>query len=869
MTLTIPELALVVLVGPSGCGKSTFARKHFRPTEVLSSDFFRGMVADDETDQSVSAAAFELLHLAGAKRLQTGKLTVIDATNVQMDARKPLIALARRYHVLPVAIVFDLPPDLCLERNRLRPDRQFGPHIVRNHCQQLQRSLRKLGDEGFRGVHVLSSVEEIEAAAIVREPLRVNRRHERGPFDIIGDVHGCLDELSALLAKLGWNIGDEVIIAPAGRKAIFVGDLVDRGPDTPGVLELVAKMVAAGNAFCVRGNHDDKLLRKLKGRDVSITHGLEQSLKQLEARPPEFLDQVRGFLDALPSHFVFDGGKLVVAHAGMKAELQGRVSDRIRAFALYGETTGESDEFGLPVRLNWAAEYRGRATVVYGHTPTVNPEWINRTICIDTGCVFGGALTALRWPEQELISVPAAKQYCEPKRPLRATLSERGCVSAPCDTGAPSDGIHGALTQPRSPDLTGQQLADDMLDISDVIGKRIIPTRHLSNIQIREGNAAAALEAMSRFAVDPHWLIYLPPTMSPCETSKVSGYLEYPTEAFRYFARERIDKIVCEQKHMGSRAVVIVCRDEQTAGARFGVRNSGIGICLTRTGRRFFDDAALESAFLNRIRSALDAAGFWERFQSNWFCIDGELMPWSAKAQELLRRQYAAVGSASRFALGETLATLNLGNANLEPLRTRIDERSADASKFVDAYRRYCWPVKSIDDLRFAPFHLLASEGKVHVDQDHMWHMTELAELARADKLLVETPFRVVDVNDEAAVAAACKWWEELTEAGGEGMVVKPLAWIHRGKRGLVQPAMKVRGREYLRIIYGPEYTRPEHLDRLRYRHLGLKQSLAMREFCLGIEALDRFVNREPLRRVHECCFGVLALESEPVDPRL
>jgi protein phosphatase len=417
--------------------------------------------------------------------------------------------------------------------------------------------------------------------------------------------------------------------------------------------------------------------------------------------------------------------------------------------------------------------------------------------------------------------------------------------------------------------FTGQQLADDMLDIADVIGKRIIPTRWMANIQIREGNAAAALEAMSRFAVDPHWLIYLPPTMSPCETSKEPGYLEHPTEAFRYFANQGIAKVVCEQKHMGSRAIVVICRDEEAARSRFGVREAGIGICLTRTGRRFFDDAGLEAAFLKRIRIALDAAGFWERFQSNWFCIDGELMPWSAKAQELLKRQYAAVGSASRYALAEVLNTLLPDNPDLASLRQNIEQRSIAASKYVDAYRRYCWPVRSIDDLRFAPFHLLASEGKVHLGLDHTGHMTFLAELSRNDELLVKTPFRIVDTSDPASVSAACSWWLELTEAGGEGMVVKPLTWINRGKRGIVQPAIKVRGREYLRIIYGPEYTQPEHLERLRHRHLGLKQSLAMREYCLGLEGLERFVNREPLRRVHECCFGVLALESEAVDPRL
>jgi polynucleotide kinase-phosphatase len=864
MMIRIPELSLVVLIGPSGSGKSTFARRHFKPTEVLSSDSFRGMVADDETDQSVSAAAFELLHMTCAKRLQLGRLTVIDATNVQVEARKPLVELARRYHVLPVALAFDLPEGLCQERNRQRPDRQFGPHVLRNHIHQLRRSLGRLRDEGFRHVHVLDSVEKIEMAEVVREPLHVNRKGERGPFDIIGDVHGCLDELKALLGKLGYTLtpAEEPdgrptfdVQPPEGRKLIFVGDLVDRGPDTPGVLRLVMRMVDAGRALCVRGNHDDKLLRKLSGHDVSVSHGLAQSLAQLETEPPAFIERVRDFLDGLVMHYVLDGGKLVVAHAGLQAELQGRVSERVRAFALYGDTTGESDEFGLPVRLNWAMEYRGRATVVYGHTPVLNSEWVNRTICIDTGCVFGGALTALRYPEGALVAVPAARTYVEPKRPIRPTLTE---------AHLPAGGV---VATP----LTSQQAADDVLDISDVLGKRIVETRLVENIVVREGNAAAALEVMSRFAANPRWLIYLPPTMAPCETSKLPDYLEHPREAFDYFARQGVPRVICELKHMGSRAVVIVCRDEDTARRRFGVIGEGIGVCLTRTGRRFFNDQGMEAGFLAKVRDGLEEARFWERFGTEWVCLDGELMPWSAKAQDLLRRQYAATGAAGRAALAEVQAAFRQATlTEVGPIACRFAERSNAVSQFIEAYRRYCWPVRSVDDLRFAPFHLLATEDKVRTDRDHVWHMQTLAELEpHGGGILMGTPFEVIAVNDAASVARGIRWWEELTARGGEGMVVKPLDWTNRGGRGLVQPAIKVRGREYLRIIYGPEYTRPEHLDRLRRRGLGLKQSLAAREFALGIEALERFVGHEPLRRVHECCFAVLALESEPVDPRL
>ena len=447
MKITLPELSLILLVGSSGSGKSTFAHKHFRPTEILSSDYFRAMVSDDETDQSVSAAAFELLHLTCAKRLMLGKLTVIDATNVQPDARKPFLELARRYHVLPIAIVFDLPEELCYERNRHRPNRSFGSHVIRNQVQQMHRSMPRLRNEGFKIGHIFSTEEEINNVVIEREPLWVNKKSEHGPFDIIGDVHGCFDELKTLLQMLGYTFTPEGVIPPQGRKAIFVGDLGDRGPDTPGVLELVMGMVKAGNALCVRGNHDDKLCRKLKGKDVSISHGLELSLAQLETRPTEFREEVRDFLDRLVSHYVLNDGKLVVAHAGMKENLQGRTSERVRVFGLYGETTGESDEFGLPVRLNWAAEYRGRAQVVYGHTATIHPEWLNRTLCIDTGCVYGGKLTALRYPEQELVSVPALKMYCEPKRPLAPLV-------------------------PAAPALTSQQVADDVLDIVDVLATK-------------------------------------------------------------------------------------------------------------------------------------------------------------------------------------------------------------------------------------------------------------------------------------------------------------------------------------------------------------------------------------------------------------
>ncbi|MCC6727028.1 MAG: polynucleotide kinase-phosphatase [Saprospiraceae bacterium] len=859
--IQIPELSLIALVGPSGAGKSSFAKRHFLPTEVVSSDYCRALVSDDELNQSVSSEAFDLLHYIIAKRLKLGKLAVVDATNVQAEARKSLIALAKEHHVLPVAIVLDLPLRTCIDRNAARTDRNISGKVIQHQHREMRGIIARLKKEGFRQIFVLRNAEEVEAVAVSRTKMWNDKKHESGPFDIIGDVHGCFLELKELLGKLGYkvtkhkerNLFDKhfgySVTPPIGsnRKVVFVGDFVDRGPASNEVLRLVMSMAKQGTAICVPGNHDDKLNRKIGGSDVQMRHGLEQTWQQLATEPPEFLKEVRKFLEALISHYVFDNGRLVVAHAGLREEMQGRASAEVRSFCLYGETTGEADEFGLPVRYNWAKEYRGRAVVVYGHTPVLQPEWLNNTIDIDTGCVFGGQLTALRYPERELVSVPAKEVYYEPTRPFEA----------------------------QAPLLSLQQENDDLLHLEDVLGKRHISTRLIKNVLIREENATAALEVMSRFAINPKWLVYLPPTMSPGETSVQPDHLERPEEVFDYFKKIGIRQVICEEKHMGSRAVVAICKDEAAALGRFGVQNEGIGKVWTRTGRSFFpEDNALESAFLQRFCKALSNADFWEKHQTEWALFDCELMPWSAKAQGLITNQYAAVGASAKAALPAVLSAMKAAEARGVEMNGFVNsygERLAMAGQFVESYRRYCWEVASLDDYRLAPFHLLATEDKAHFDKNHVWHMEEIHAICNQDPgFLLATPYRLVDFEAPETVTAAIEWWEALTANGGEGMVVKPLDFIaNRESEKLVQPALKCRGREYLRIIYGPEYTLPRNLSLLKKRSLGQKRSMASREFALGVEALERFVQKEPLRRVHECVFGVLAMETEGVDPRL
>ncbi len=841
-----PAMGLVLLCGASGSGKSTFARRWFAPTEVVSGDQCRALVGDDETDQSVTPQAFALLHEIVAKRLELGRLTVVDATNTQPDDRRHLLELARTWDVLTTAVVFDLPLRLCLDRNAVRDDRRVPEHAIRRQHQALRRTARGLRRERFNRVYMLGSEGEVDAVTVDRTPVWNDRRHDTGPFDIVGDVHGCHTELVTLLGELGYDTAAHPVRHPDGRRVVFLGDLVDRGPQVPEVLDLAMAMVEAGTALCILGNHENKLGRALAGRNVQVSHGLAESLAQLDTRPAADRARVAAFIDGLVSHYVLDGGRLVVAHAGLPERYHGRTSGRVRNLALYGDTSGETDDYGLPVRYPWADDYRGRAAVVYGHTPVPVAGWVNNTICLDTGAVFGGELTALRWPERTLVSVPAEREHYAPSRPL---------VAEPAPVAASAD---------RPPLL---------LDVADVVGKHHVETGLAGRLAVDAERSSAALEVMSRFATDPRWLVHLPPTMAPVATSTRPDFLEHPDDVFAYFRSAGVNEVVCQEKHMGSRALLIFARDGAAAQERFGITNEAAGVIVTRTGRPFFADETLTAAVLDRFRAAVATAGLWDRLATSWLVVDAEVLPWSVKAGELLQRQYAATGAAATAMLGAASAALADAEARGVPvadLAGRTAARAGHVAAYVTAYGRYCWDTDGIAGIEVAPFQILAAEGEVLARRPHQWHLDVIDELvALAPGLLRPTHRRVVSLDDDASVTEATRWWEETTAAGAEGMVVKPAETIVRGDEGLVLPGVKCRGRDYLRIIYGPEYLEPANLERLRRRSLGRKRSLARRELALGIEALDRFVAREHLFRVHECVFAVLALESEPVDPRL
>jgi protein phosphatase len=408
-----------------------------------------------------------------------------------------------------------------------------------------------------------------------------------------------------------------------------------------------------------------------------------------------------------------------------------------------------------------------------------------------------------------------------------------------------------------------------------VTGVRHIQTALHGRVRIDAERSAAAIEAMARFAVPPQWLCYLPPTMSPVATSPREGWLERPEEAFAFYRDRGVIDLVVEEKHMGSRALIALGRDEDAAGRRFGQPEGGArrGRIWTRRGRAFLEDVG-EAVILARLAAAAEAAGLWSELGSDWALLDAEILPWSAKAGPLIEAQYAPVGEAARMGLALAQAALAAPVARLHdaaPLAASLTEREARVARYDAAWRGYVWDAPRPEDLRVAPFHVLASEGAVHMDRPHDWHMGWNARLAETGEPVLEaTEWHRLDAADEAACQEIVAWWEARTAAGGEGMVVKPWAFTVRDRKGrLVQPALKVRGRDYLRIIYGPDYDAPENLVRLKERTLDRKRNLALSEYALGREALTRFVAGEPLRRWHDCVLATLALESEPVDPRL
>lgn len=862
-TIPFPHGGIIVLVGPSNSGKTTLLRRLVEEgvlleTEMVSSDTYRTLVGDveyldwkgrprEEADilysdyQKLSGLAFEAMNTVVSMRSRLGKLTVVDATHLQPEYRRKYIEIAAGHDLPCVAWVLDVPEQTLLARDKTR-EQPRGRQRVKSQYSQFKRSLRGLREEGFDFTYMLK---EPEAVQFVRRDNPLLADIGAG-IDVIGDIHGCYDEMLELLGELGYAADEAGLYRhPAGRTLVSVGDVMSRGPRSLDTMIFWKRHVDSGIARMTDSNHGWKIARYLSGRNVTLSHGDENIAAELrlleEEAGPEaaaaLKEELKQFLLSAPSHLVMcrDGvRRLVITHAGIRDEYIGRQSRRVQDFCRYGDTDG-MDAAGAPVRKEWYTGHESGELIVWGHDPRPYPAVVKNTINIDQGAVFGGSLTAYRYPEQEFVSVKAHRDYAEdPDSPL--IRWERGRFAPP--------------------------------NLGRLVNGYSVFTDAYGELSVRGDYVKAAVDTVSHYTVPLEELVYIPPTMSPTPSvSADESYLEHPQEAFDYFRSQGVTTMVAEKKHMGSRAVLLLFRDEQAAVSYIG--RPALGTIYSRTGRAFFDRET-EAQVLARLNADLVQAGYFSRYNTEMLLLDAEIIPWNLKARELIATQYAHVAEAAKMDREQLLVKLRQAEAAGRDVTGWVQEMEAKLQSvqvFRQAFQQYCWDVSGLEGIRIAPFHILAHSGQSFFDHSHIWHMEQARLLAGISPLFMETEYRVIRSGaDEADVI---KWWQDMTEDGHEGIVIKPETFITKNGRHLVQPAIKVRGRKYLHIIYGIDYLQPDNLKRLKQRRTSKKERHALMECALSVESVNRFIRKEPLERVHECVLAALALESDPVDPRL
>lgn len=865
--ISIPFAGIVLVMGPSSSGKTTLIQHLIEQevilsSEVVSSDQFRTMVSDiefidwtnrpkEEADslmseyQRISQEAFAVIDMIVGKRSRLNKLTLVDATHLHPEDRQRYIQIARKQHVPIMVIVLDIPEVELLRRDAKRTYPR-GKKRIKQQVQVFRRNQKWLKKEGFQSLYVLSQ-EEIETTLFERK--RNNPLHlELGKgLDIIGDIHGCYEEMLELLSQLGYQENEDgYFVHPEGRKFLSLGDVMSRGPHSLDTMRFFLRHVTAGYAYMIDSNHGWKIARWLDGRKVRLAHGdekVEQELKSFSERKgkeaaEQLKQQLKDWLWSAPCHYVIRQNDVTIAvatHAGIKDHYVGKQSSRISDFCRYGDTDG-IDELGKPIRRDWHLHHKSKELIIWGHDPKPQPWMVNHTINIDQGVVFGGSLTAFRLPERKLFSVPAKEDYAQdPTSPLRLWEKKR---------------------------FTPPNLAKFLQGYSVWI-------EGYGEVSITDSVAKSALDELSHYTIPLEEIVYLPPTMSPTlETSKLPDYLEHPLEAFQYYRDQGVSKMIAQKKHMGSRGILLLFQDRNRAKQYIGKECSGT--IYTRTGRRFFQPD-IEKKVIEQLHADLTQSGYFEKYDTSFVLLDAEILPWNLKAKELIRHQYAHVGEIAdlgRQKLQEHLQRAIENGRDVEDWMKEVEQLLSQTKTFNEVYPMYCWETDGMDGIKIAPFHTLAHSKETFFDHSHEWHMDQNRELSQISSLFIETEYRVI--TDETSMQEAIDWWETMTEDGHEGFVVKPEFFLTRNEKGkTVQPAIKVRGRKYLHIIYGMDYLQPENLQRLKQRNVGRKQRNALREFALGMEGIQRFVNQESIERIHECVLGVLALEAEPADPRL
>ncbi|WP_342511789.1 polynucleotide kinase-phosphatase [Sporosarcina sp. FSL K6-1522] len=863
MNITIPYAGLVLLVGVSNSGKTTLLNKWMEEgtllsSEIISSDTYRAIVGDKafiswggrpkdeaaglmEEYQTISTEAFKMMDHIIEARCRLNKVTFIDATHLYSEDRKKYIALAKKHHVPAIAFVLDVSQEILLERDEQREEPR-GKRRVKQQLQTFKREKRFIKKDGFKSVYFVDGQEEIELNRR-NHPLQIDVGNG---IDMIGDIHGCYDEMMTLLGQLGYEENEEgFYVHPAGRVFLSLGDVMSRGPKSLPTMLFFQRHVEKGLAYMIDSNHGWKIARWLDGRDVQLLHGdekVEAELRSFEAQygaeqAQDIKQSLKKFLLQAPSHYVLTKNGVQVAvctHAGIRDEFIGKQSAQVQDFCRYGDTAGFTEQ-GKPVRKDWTIHHQGSTLIIWGHDPKPQPLIINNTVNIDQGAVFGGKLTAYRFPEKEFVSVDAMDDYS------------------------------GATDNPLK---IWQEQRLDPPNIGKFINGYSVLTELLGEVKVHSDIVKPAIDTISHYTVPIEQLLYIPPTMSPTPVaSSDDAYLEHPKEAIDYFRSHGVETMIAEKKHMGSRAVLLLFKD--VSSAKRAVGSETLGVIYTRTGRRFFD-LSIEKDIVLKLNDELKNKGYFDKYKTDYVLLDAEIMPWNLKAQSLISGQYAHVAENAildRSKLQEKLVAIAGNNEDLTRWLEETEEKLENAKTFKEVFQKYCWDTEGVEAIQIAPFHVLAHSTQTFFDKPHTWHMEMNKEFAINSDLFVQTEYKLIsDVTSEQEVI---HWWESMTAEGHEGIVIKPESFIATYKGKLLQPAIKVRGRKYLHIIYGMDYLAPVNLNRLKKRSTSKKQKLALKEFALGVEGIQRFVDGESIERIHECVLATLALESDPVDPRL
>lgn len=864
-TITIPHAGIVLLMGASNSGKSTLIeqlkqQQYIREHESLSSDQFRQMVGDtDYIDwrrpsreegevmyqqyKRISDQAFKVMQDLLIARCRLNKLTIIDATHLQPEDRAVYITLGKRYHVPVILIALDISEQTLMERDQHR-EHPRGRQRVKQQAHQFRKSIKGLRSEGFSSVYI---IKEHKYADLQWKRSANHMLIELTTgIDIIGDIHGCYDEMIELIERLGY-IADSAGLYrhPEGRKLVSVGDIMSRGPKSLETMIFWHNHLTAKLAWMVDSNHGWKIARYLEGRQVTMSHGDEQiieAFQQYEAihgiEDTKILkEQLKDMLLSTPSHLVFTQHgvqRLVVAHAGIRDDFIGKDSKRIDDYCRYGDIDG-TDEAGKPIRKDWFADHTSGEWIVWGHDPRPQPTTVNQTINIDQGAVFGGMLTGYRYPEQTFMSVKAYADYAQdPNSPL--VRWEEGRFAPP--------------------------------SLSRLIDGYTVQTKVYGEVKVRSEFVKTALDTISHYTIPLEELIYIPPTMTPPPLAAVAeNYLEHPAEAIAYYRAQEVSTMIAEKKHMGSRAIILLFRDEQAAIPYIG--RPLHGTIYTRTGRSFFQ-TELEREVLLTLQQQLQEAGYFEKYQTDFVLMDTEIVPWNLKARELIASQYGHVSEAATMDRDYIVNQLRKAQSTGATVSDWIAEwtvKQQNATIFRETFQQYCWDTDGMEGIRIAPFHILAHSTGAFMDQTHEWHMKHAEELAQYSNWFMATEYKMI--TDENSEQDVIQWWKELTEDGHEGIVIKPEKMTMHHRKQLIQPAIKVRGQKYLHMIYGIDYLHPNNLSRLKQRKTRKKERHALMEFALSIESVERFVRRDRLEQIHECVLAALSLESDAVDPRL